>query len=127
MTSRWWRGMNAATTLLFAFAALVQLNDPDPLRWIAIYAAASIACAMSAWRRVHAAFPAIVGAIALAWAVALVPQVVGRVPFASMFAEFEMANVGIERSREMYGLLVVAAWMVVVARKARRDGVTPPP
>ena len=24
--------------LLFAFAAALQLNDPDPIRWIAIYA-----------------------------------------------------------------------------------------
>jgi hypothetical protein len=39
-----------------------------------------------------------------------------------MFAEFEMANVGIEESREMYGLCIIATWMVAIAVAAWRRG-----
>jgi hypothetical protein len=37
-----------------------------------------------------------------------------------MFGAFEMRTVGIEESREMYGLLIIAAWMAVLAVRARR-------
>jgi hypothetical protein len=35
-----------------------------------------------------------------------------------MFEEFEMKNIGVEESREMYGLLLVAGWMAVLAHRA---------
>ena len=37
-----------------------------------------------------------------------------------MFGAFEMRSVGIEESREMYGLLIIAAWMAGLAVRARR-------
>jgi hypothetical protein len=59
--------------------------------------------------------------VTLAWAVTLAPHVVGRVPFGEMFGAFEMKNVGIEESREMYGLVIIAAWMAVLALRAQRQ------
>jgi hypothetical protein len=110
--------------LLFTFGAAVQVNDPDPLRWIAVYALAAAVCLLSLLRRVHWTLPALLCAIALAWAATLAPRVVGRVPFGDMFGAFEMRSVGIEESREVYGLLIIAAWMAVLALRAlipRRD------
>jgi hypothetical protein len=106
--------------LLFTFGAAVQVNDPDPARWIAVYALAAAACLLSLLRRLHWPLPALLGAVALAWAATLAPRVVGRVPFREMFGAFEMRTVGIEESREMYGLLIIAAWMVVLALRAQR-------
>jgi transmembrane protein TMEM220 len=117
--SRGWRVANAVMLLLFTLGAAVQLNDPDPVRWFAIYALAAAACLLSLLRRIHWALPALLCAVALAWAATLAPRVVGRVPFREMFGAFEMRNVGIEESREMYGLLIIAAWMAVVALRAR--------
>jgi hypothetical protein len=37
-----------------------------------------------------------------------------------MFGAFEMQNVGIEESAEMFGLLIIAAWMAVPAVRAGR-------
>ncbi len=108
--------------LLFTFGAAVQLNDPDPARWIAIYALAAVACLFSLLRRLHWALPALLGVVTLGWAVTLAPHVVGRVPFGEMFGAFEMKNVGIEESREMYGLLIIAAWMAVLMFRARPQG-----
>lgn len=105
--------------LLFSFGAAVQVNDPDPVRWIAVYALAAAACLLSLLRRLHWTLPALLSAVALAWAATLASRVVGRVPFRDMFGAFEMRNVGIEESREMYGLLIIAAWMAVLALRAR--------
>jgi hypothetical protein len=118
--SRAWRAADAVMLLLFTFGAAVQFNDPDPARWIAIYALAAVACLLSLLRRLHWAFPTLVCLVALAWAAMLAPHVIGRVPFADMFGAFEMKNVGIEESREMYGLLIIAAWTAVLAPRARR-------
>ena len=105
--------------LLFTLGAVVQVNDPDPVRWIAMYALAAAACLLSLLRRVHWTLPALLSAVALAWALTLAPRVVGRVPFREMFGAFEMRSVGIEESREMYGLLIIAAWMAVLALRRR--------
>jgi hypothetical protein len=111
-----WRLADGLFLLLFAFSVVMQVNDPDPLRWIAIYSAAALACLVSS--QLHWFFPAAVGLVALAWATTLAPAVIGNVPFLSMFEEFEMKNIAIEESREMYGLLLVAFWMAVLAHRA---------
>lgn len=117
-----WRVADAIFLLLFAFSVVVQVNDPDPLRWIAIYGAAAIACLVG--KQLHWTVPVAIGLVALAWAVTIAPNVLGRVPFREMFQEFEMKNRGVEESREMYGLLLIAFWMAVLGHRAfwrRRD------
>ncbi|MEO7822999.1 MAG: transmembrane 220 family protein, partial [Gemmatimonadaceae bacterium] len=37
--------------LMFVFSTAVQLNDPDPLAWMAIYAAAAAVCGLEIRRR----------------------------------------------------------------------------
>jgi hypothetical protein len=118
--SRGWRAADGVMLLLFTLGAVVQVNDPDPVRWIAMYALAAAACLLALLRRIHWTLPALLGAVALAWALTLAPRVVGRVPFREMFGAFEMRTVGVEESREMYGLLVIAAWMAVLTLRARR-------
>lgn len=103
----------------FAFAVVVQVNDPDPFGWITIYGLAATACVLAAFGRGHAAFPGVIAVAALVWAAFLVPRVMGRVEFLSMFGAFEMESVAVEESREMYGLLLVAAWMAVIAVRRR--------
>lgn len=121
--SRAWTIANAVMLVAFAFSVVVQCNDPDPLAWVAIYTAATIVCGLELRRRTHPAAPAAVVAVALIWATTLAPRVIGKVPFGSMFDEFEMANIPIEESREMYGLVFIAGWMAAVAVAAwRRKG-----
>ncbi len=115
-----WTMANAVMCLAFAFSAAVQFNDPDPIRWMAIYTAGAVISCLESVRRMRAVFPAITGGIAFAWAATIAPRVIGRVPFGSMFAEFEMHDLGVEESREMYGLLLVALWMAAVTAAAWR-------
>ena len=109
-----WTSVNVLMALLFAFAVVVQVNDPDPVAWMALYGAATVVCVLEVRRKAPWWASCGVGVIALIWAVTIAPRVLGVVPFASMFEEFEMKNVGVEESREMYGLLLVALWMLAV-------------
>ncbi|HVG44687.1 MAG TPA: transmembrane 220 family protein [Longimicrobium sp.] len=114
------RAANGAMAALFAFAAAVQYNDPDPLRWMALYLAAAAACVLAFLRRLPRWAPLVVGLAALAWAATLAPHVLGRVGWGEMVEAWEMKDVRVEEGRETYGLLIVAAWMAVLAVAHRR-------
>lgn len=115
-----WIVANSVMLLLFAFAAVVQVNDPDPFAWTLIYGLAVVACVLAILRRGHWLVPVSIAALAVIWAAAISPRVLGQVPFLDMFGAFEMRDAGIEESREMYGLLLVAVWLTVIAVNARR-------
>jgi hypothetical protein len=109
-----WTAANIVMALMLAFSVVVQVNDPDPIAWMAMYAAAAVVCVLEIRRKAPWWAACGVGIVALIWAGMIAPRVLGVVPFASMFEEFEMKNVAIEESREMYGLLIVAIWMLAV-------------
>jgi len=113
----------AVFTLLFAFAAYVNFNDPDAPRWVALYGAAAV---VSAWRALTPAgpawwAPAAVALVAAAWAISYAPRVLGKVGWGEMTSAWEMKNTRIEEGREFYGLVIVAAAMLLLALvRARR-------
>ena len=109
-----------AMALLFLFGAAVQYNDPDPLLWMAIYVAAAIACVLAMFNRLRWWMAAIVAAVALLWAVTFIPATFPNVRIAELFGAWEMANTRIEEGREMYGLLIIATYMAVLAIATRR-------
>ena len=108
------RIVNGVMAALMAFAVVVQYNDPDPLLWIGLYAAACAICLAAAVRGVIPVSPAlVVGAVALAWALAVAAGVPAAV-YTHMFDAWEMQSATIEEARETSGLLIVAAWMAVL-------------
>lgn len=117
-----WRLLDAVFALLFVLAVIVNLNDPDPIAWVLIYAAAAWTSFLAVLGRPSRALASAVAAVALLWAATIVPRVVGKVPFGDMFAAWEMQNAGVEESREMYGLLLIALWMATIALRGRRRG-----
>ena len=117
-----WRWANVVMLLAFVFSVLVQFNDPDSLIWIAIYGLAAAACGLELSGRANVGMPGATAIIALAWAAELSPDVLGQVPFGAMFGDWEMHDAGIEAAREMYGLLIVGAWMVMLTAAAYRSG-----
>jgi len=117
------RVMNVLMGCLFLLALVLQYNDPDPLRWMAIYGAAAVVCLLALRRRLRRWMPLVVGVVALAWAATLAPGVVGRVSPRDLFREIPMGSTAIEEGREMGGLLIVAAWMLVLLISARRPTV----
>lgn len=120
-----WRIADIVLLLMFTASVIVQFNDPDPFVWMAMWGAAALATGLALAGRSRWWIPAAVGVIALVWAATIAPRVVGQVPFKDMFGAFEMKSTGIEESREMYGLLMIAGWMLVLTIRARRGGVQP--
>jgi len=110
--------------LLFAYAAFLQFNDPDPLVWIAMYGAAALPClAAAAGRPAPWPVPALVAAIAAVWAIWLATIVFGDQPTTDMFPDQETTGwviVDAEEGREMGGLAIVAVGMLALAFITRR-------
>jgi hypothetical protein len=110
------RIVNALMALLFAAGVLVQVNDPDPIPWMAIYAAAAaVALTWAVRGNVPAAAPLGVGVVALVWGAAVVVGGPGFGVYGGMFAAWEMDSVATEEAREGTGLLIIAFWMGVLA------------
>ena len=108
---------------LFLLAVVVQFNDPDPLRWVAIYGAAFLVSAAVAWRgRITWIAPVAVAAIAVGWSLALMIGGPAASQYSHMFDAWEMKSVSVEEAREATGLLIVTAWMAVLAAGQRRGG-----
>ena len=116
------RTISYTLALLFAFAAAVQVNDPDPARWIAIYAVAG-AVSLIAGRGglLRAAVPGAVAAVSMLWALAIIGGGPPARDYARMFDAWEMRSIPVEQAREAAGLLLVAGWMVVVTFEVRRS------
>jgi hypothetical protein len=114
------RVVGALMTVLLAVAVAVQYNDPDPIPWMVIYGAA---CALSALAIVRGRAPlmpaAVVGVAALVWGLMVAREAYGRSSLSEMFQSWEMNSPGIEEAREASGLLIVAAWMAVLAIRAK--------
>ena len=111
------RIVNVVMAALFALAVAVQYNDPDPLRWMAIY---GVACAVSIAAAVHGQAPlgltAAAALVALTWSVYwAATSTAGVAMYEHMFDSWEMKNLPVEEAREASGLLIVTVWMVVLS------------
>jgi hypothetical protein len=110
------RVINWAMAALFLFAALLQYNDPDPVRWMVIYSAAMVITAYAAVRGSVPMFaPLLVAAVALIWGVEWSMDVPGLGTYTHMFDAWEMKNAAVEEARETGGLLIVTGWMLMLA------------
>jgi hypothetical protein len=111
--------------LLFFLGAAVQLNDPDPARWFAIYLAAGAVSLVSGRLRRGWQLAAGVSVVALVWAAVLAPGVLPALQPAELFESMQAETPEIEKGRELLGLLIIGGWMLVSAwvrhRAARRN------
>lgn len=117
------RVASLVAALLFVFSLALQINDPDPLPWIAVYGAAALAAVAAARApgRLPWPLPAAIGAAALVWGLRLATRSLGVEPPGRMFEAWEMKNVAVEESRESIGLFLVAAWMLVLVAASLRS------
>ena len=108
------RGLNWIMCALFLLSVAVQWNDPDPVRWMAIYGVAFAICLAIGLRApVPALAPLLAAAVALAWAIAIIDG--GRTTgYSHMFDAWEMKSENVELAREATGLLIAGGWMLVI-------------
>ena len=102
--------------LLFAYAAVVQYNDPDPFQWMVLYGVGALVCGLHLAGRLPLMLSATVAAGCLVWALAL-----GFVLWQSgaFFDDRQMVGI-VEPGRELLGLALVGGWSGVLAFAARR-------
>jgi len=98
-------------SLIFACAAAVQANDPDPLLWIAAYAVVALQAGAHAWLNTVRPFACFGFALLLGlWSLTLFGNLAGA--DASVFTSFEMTSSGAEEARECLGLLASAGYLL---------------
>jgi hypothetical protein len=106
--------------VLFVVAAALQHNDPDPLPWMTVYLLAAAACALALARPRAWVPPLGVGLGAAAWAASMIPEAL-RLGDVTRIAEgMKASEPGIEVTREVLGLAIVAGWMAVLTWRAKR-------
>jgi hypothetical protein len=119
--------VNLVMTGLFLFAAAVQYNDPEPLRWMAIYGVAAAACVVTYWHPQLWALPVMVGITALVWSIGLWRDLPSGLSFGDLFEPMSAYGGAVEQAREMLGLLIVAVWMAILLAASRRPFGRRPP
>ncbi len=113
--SRLFSGINIVMALLFIFAAVMQYNDPDVIRWIAMYGSAALACILWSFGRDKKLIPGIIFLVCMFWIVVLlVDAASGPFDFEGLIESMGMKNESIELYREIWGLLAVSLWMSVL-------------
>ena len=117
----WFRNVSWAMAALYLFSAALQYNDPDPLRWMAIYVAAAVAAAALPLRRWAIPLSFVVALAALAWAAILTPEIWGRVGFTDLWRKMSEKGGAVEVEREIGGLVIVVGWLVAGALMRRRQ------
>ena len=95
---------------LFGYSALIQYNDPDPARWIAVYACASGIALLAVFRPLLPTTTLALAMVAIGWALSLVPGILAA-----------MAFTGSEEEREFAGLTLVGGWMLFLFVRASRE------
>jgi hypothetical protein len=111
---------NIVVSGLFLFAVAVQYNDPDPVRWMAIYSAGFLTCVLWEARKLPRAIAIAVVATTLCWGGWIVWGIHLTAPFGEALTDWHMHAGGSEELRESLGLFLVAAWCAVLAWKPLR-------
>jgi hypothetical protein len=112
----------AVMTAFFVGCAALQLNDPDPAGWMAIYLATAAASALLLLKQARAALVVAVpvAAVAIIWGASLAPAL-GRTSLSDAFGHMGMVDMNAEEAREAIGLFITAVWAMVVGLSARRQ------
>jgi len=117
--------VNGLMMVLFAMAAVVQFNDPDPALWVGLYGLAALAAALfMAGRLPRWAAATLTGGYALGGLVMLLP-ILGTEAFYDTTGQ-EMMGL-METSREMMGLLIMAGWTGFLTWQLGRQEMTASP
>ena len=117
--------LNLIFLLAFLLAALLQYNDPDPIRWVAIYIAAATLCKLQHFKQITPIFPVLLLIICLAWIGMLVPSLTQGVAWTDILDSLAMKTKAVEEAREIGGLVLVASWSAVIAINSVLSGRKP--
>ncbi|MDB4964197.1 MAG: hypothetical protein JWP01_4196 [Myxococcales bacterium] len=111
----WFRVGCGLMAALFGLCVVLQVNDPDPLRWMMIYGMAAVTTALLPANKPVAAIALIVGLIALAWAMYLIQSIWGVVALSDVVEKMSEKGGAVEVEREAGGLMIEGVWLLFAA------------
>ena len=97
---------------LLVVCVLLQINDPDPARWMAIYGACAVVAALLPSQKKIVPVGFVLGFGALVWAGYLLYVVWGRVEVTDLVNKMSEKGGAVEEGREAGGLAIAGAWLV---------------
>jgi hypothetical protein len=110
--------LNLIFLVAFLLSILVQFNDPDPLRWIAIYSIMVVICGLHHFAQLRWYIAAIAIVVSVVWIVSLLPALNQGVPWSEVLGSLTMQNDTVEEVREIGGLLLVLLWAGVLLKRS---------
>jgi hypothetical protein len=109
----WLVALNVVFALLFVVSAGLQYNDPDPVRWAALYGGAAVTTVLALHTRSGWIAAAVVGVVAAVWGGWLWHLVIGHVLFSDFWRKMSEKGGKVEEMREAGGLTIVCTWLSV--------------
>jgi hypothetical protein len=108
--------------VLFSLSVGLQINDPDPVGWMALYGAAGIAVGVLPARRFISLICIAIGLVAAGWAAYLSQQVFGVIKVSDLWLKMSEKGGAVEVGREAGGLAIVALGLIACgAFRTTRD------
>ncbi|MEO0775178.1 MAG: transmembrane 220 family protein [Bacteroidota bacterium] len=122
MNTRIIKWSNLAIAVIFALFAYVQLNDPDPWRWVALYGAVAILYGLAAWGQYLQIAVYFLFAVSIASLLSLLPSFVAwiRDGADSIVGTMKAEAPHIELTREFLGLSLVIVALFFLWRGGNR-------
>lgn len=105
---RWFVAICWTLAVLFSLSVGLQVNDPDPARWMVIYGAAGLAIGLLPARRWISLACIALGLVAMGWAAYLGQHVFGVVKVTDLWLKMNEKGGAVEVGREAAGLAIVA-------------------
>jgi hypothetical protein len=94
--------------VVFSLSVGLQINDPDPIEWMAIYGASAIAVGVLPARRFLSLVCIAVGLVAAGWAAYLGQQVFSVIKVSDLWLKMSEKGGAVEVGREAGGLALIA-------------------
>lgn len=108
----WFRIASYVMGALLVFCVALQYNDPDPIRWMAMYGAAAIVALLLPAKKQLVPAGYLVAAVALVWGAYLLYDVWGRMEVPDLINKMSEKGGAVEEGRESGGLAIAAVWLV---------------
>ena len=112
-----WRGLNTVMCVAFAYAAMVQINDPDPLLWVSVYGLSALICAVCIFQRVPSRIALVFGCGCVLMVLVMMVSA-GGIPESQTMSGFPYWEpLRQEFVRELLGLSMIGIWMISLGLK----------
>lgn len=108
----WFRIASYVMGALLVVCVALQYNDPDPIRWMAMYGAAAIVALLLPAKKQLVPAGYLVAAVALVWGAYLLYDVWGRMEVPDLINKMSEKGGAVEEGRESGGLAIAAVWLV---------------